>query len=386
MKTEAVAPKPSPEASNAGRPTPRDEKDAPADLFAMLLSAAEGEAMPAVVAPEEDAVQKANADEPLDLATMPTDDEPDLLQGLNVLPAENKMLAQETKAQENARRRNEGPPELGGPGQWVSTVAKARSRTPPPQALTEMMQAIQGSSETTAPQIAPETAALRSAWHAGSQGQPAGQLAATLGEPESMDLSVLGGAASERAGEQRDSSQSGQGGQRGDSARVILEAPGQMRSANAEAGPARSFASLMGEAMGKGLDNAFNQLGDQVSLWAAGQTRKASLILQTGLQEAMEVDVSLNGDQAQLVFRTDDLQAREAIRTHAHALLTDMLNRAGLGLESLSVGGRDAGQSGGSDREGRGDGGRQRPGSNEGVAEVAQRLGSRAGVGLSIYA
>lgn len=380
MKTEVAAPKPAPEASNAARPTPRDEKDAPADLFAMLLSAAEGEAMPAVLAPEEDTVQKANADEPLDLATMPTDDEPKLLQGLNALPIDNKMLAQETKAQENARRRSDGPPELGGPGQWVSTVAKARSRTPPPQALTEMMQAIQGSSEAPT-QIAAE-ANLRSAWHAASQGQPAGQLAATLGEPESMELGALGGAASERAGEQREGSQ---GGQRGDSARVILEAPGQMRSASGEAGPARSFASLMGEAMGQGLDKAFGQLDDQVSLWAAGQTRKASLILQTGLHETMEVEVSLNGDQAQLVFRTDDLQAREAIRTHAHALLTDMLNRAGLGLESLSVGGRDAGQSGGSDREGRGDGGRQRPGSNEGVAEVAQRLGSRAGVGLSVY-
>lgn len=378
MKTEAVAPKPPAESASANRATPRDAKeakDAPADLFAMLLSAAEGEAVPEGLGDTE-----ATLEPPTEEA------EPDLLQGLNALPLDS-AVRQEAQVQDKARQRSGTAPEMGGPGQWVSTVAKARSRTPPPQALTEMMQAIQGT-ETTQPIAAEPT--LRSAWHASSlgqvPGQVAGNLAATLGEPESMDLSVLGGATTERAGEQREGSQSGQGGQRGDPGRVILEAPGQLRSASAEAGPARSFASLMGEAMGKGLDNAFNQLGDQVSLWAAGQTRKASLLLETGLQEAMEVDVSLNGDQAQLVFRTDDQQAREAIRTHAHALLTDMLNRAGLGLESLSVGGRDAGQSGESGREGRGEGGRQRTGSNEGVAEVAQRLGTRAGVGLSIYA
>ncbi|MDV7398932.1 flagellar hook-length control protein FliK, partial [Arthrospira platensis SPKY1] len=99
--------------------------------------------------------------------------------------------------------------------------------------------------------------------------------------------------------------------------------------------------------------NAFQELGDQVSLWAAGQTRKASLHLEAGLREALEVDVSLNGDKAQLVFRTDDAQARDAIKAHAYQILSEMLSQAGIGLDSLSVGGRDAGQRGEPGQEGR---------------------------------
>jgi len=371
-------------------PTAKDE----------VVPETKGEAVPAVALPKGNAAPPLDADAAKKLAEKPTaqpaGNELCLLQGLNALLIDNKMLTQETqaqdKAQDKAQHRSEGPPELGGPGQWVSTVAKARSRTAPPQALTDMMQTMQGSA--TSQPLASEPN-LRSAWHAASQGQPAGQLVATLGQAESMDLSILGEASVGLGGEQHagsPGSHSGQGGQRGgDSPRVNLEAIGQMRGASAEVGPANDFASLMGEAMGetlgKGLDNAFNQLADEVSLWAAGQTRKASLVLQTGLREAMEVDVSLNGDQAQLVFRTDDQQAREAIRAHAHDLLTEMLSQAGLGLESLSVGGRDAGQSGESKRERLGHSDRPRPTGNEGVTEVVQQhLGSRSGVGLSIYA
>lgn len=270
-----------------------------------------------------------------------------------------------------------GMSEAGGQGPWVSTVAKARTSRPPPQVLTELIQSMQGAA--TVQGLSAEPA--RAAWHAGGTGQLAGGLVEQMGNPESMDLSVLGGATSERSGEQREGGQ----GQRGETPRVILESAGLARP-NVEASVAqRSFASLLGDAMGGGMDDAFRELGDQVSLWAAGQTRKASLRLEAGLREALEVDVSLNGDKAQLAFRTDDAQARDAIRTHAYQILNEMLSQAGLGLDSLSVGGRDAGQSGESAQEWRqhADGRRKAP--DEVAAEPARGLGSRRGAGLSVY-
>jgi len=462
MKTESLVPKPAAEAQ-ATRGPGRNGKEAPADLFATLLAAAEGEEMdtPALPAASHlvewpDATTTAHAHKepaaedvlafaayltPTEVTVIreptsvskgaPTDAissmaadpfmaatpaslpavAPDLAadgqntptpQGLGrpdaegsgqsistvvatpaSLPAVAPDLAadgQNTPTPRGASSpETEGHrPDAGWQGQWVSTVAKARTSRPSPQVLTELMQSMQAAS--TFQGLSAEPA--RQAWHAGSTGQLAGGLVEQLGNPESTDLSVLGGATSERSGEQREGGQ----GQRGEAPRVILESPGLAARPNGEASAApRSFASLLGDAMGGRMDDAFRELGDQVSLWAAGQTRKASLRLEAGLREALEVDVSLNGDKAQLAFRTDDAQARDVIRAHAYQILNEMLSQAGLGLDSLSVGGRDAGQSGESAHEWRqhADGRRKAP--DEVAGEPARGLGSRRGAGLSVY-
>ena len=425
MKTESLVPKPASEAQ-ATRGPGRNGKEAPADLFATLLAAAEGEEMDAPALPAAshlvewpDATTTAHAHKepaaedvlafaayltPTEVTVIreptsvskgaPTDavssmaadpllaTDPLMVATPASLPAVAPDLAaegQNTPTPQGASSPEaEGHrPDAGGQGQWVSTVAKARPSRPSPQVLTELMQSMQATA--TFQGLSAEPA--RQAWHAGSTGQLAGGLVEQLGNPESTDLSMLGGATSERSGEQREGGQ----GQRGEAPRVILESAGLVRP-NGEASAApRSFASLLGDAMGGRMDDAFRELGDQVSLWAAGQTRKASLRLEAGLREALEVDVSLNGDKAQLAFRTDDAQARDVIRAHAYQILNEMLSQAGLGLDSLSVGGRDAGQSGESAHEWRqhADGRRKAP--DEVAAEPARGLGSRRGAGLSVY-
>lgn len=418
MKTESLAPKPAAEAQ-ATRGPGRNGKEAPADLFATLLAAAEGEDEGTLALPAANASLNPTTEPVETTASLATDGEPaaeDIMAFAALLPpsvADEPLDATSTTADaaalaaepavvstaitttapslathphsanaqtvpSNPPSRGMDKPELGGPGQWVSTVAKARTSKPPPQVLTELIQSMQAA--TSGQGLSAEPA--RAAWHAGSTGQVAGALVEQLGNPENMDLSVLGGATAERSGEQGEGGQ----GQRGDGPRVILESAGQTRAHTETAAAQRSFASLLGDAMGQGMDDAFRELGDQVSLWAAGQTRKASLRLEAGLRETLEVDVSLNGDKAQLVFRTDDAQARDAIKAHAYQILNEMLSQAGLGLDSLSVGGRNAGQSGEPGQEGRHQADSRRNAPDEPAAEPARLLGSRQGVGLSVYA
>lgn len=384
MKTEALAPKPPAESSGNNRTANRDAKDTQTDLFALLLSAAEGD-KPATAAQVTDPQEPAQY--PPALASLlpprgPEVPKPHETETPLALPLEGLGLKLGTTPTPQAKPdqpRTAATPEMGAPGQWVSTVAKARPRTDPSPLLTEMVPSLPASEAAQGLVADP----LRSAWHAaGGNGHPPGMLAERLGEPESLDLSALSASGAERSGEQREGGQ----GQRGELARVLLESAGQVRSTQTEGAAVRSFADLMGDAMGGGMDQAFEQLGSQISFWAAGQTRKASLMLHAGLREAMEVDVSLQGDKAELAFRTDDLQTREALRAHAHTLLADMLSRAGLGLESLSVGGRDAGQSGESSR-GR-DGAPDRPTGKQpdNPAEATRLLRQQPGVGLSVYA
>lgn len=379
MKTEAVAPKPPAESSGPSRAASRDAKDAPADLFALLLSAAEGEnpaAMSALAeSPESAATPQALASLQAQGSEVPDTEEPTIaLVAPMVLP--DLKVGQPEPKSESSRP---GVSELGGPGQWVSTVAKARPRAAPPALLAEMTQNLPAAEVAQGMTADP----MRSAWHAGSSGQPAGLLIEQIGEPEFMELNALNASGAERSGEQREG---GQGGQRGEPARVMLESAGQVRSAATDGATVRSFADMLGDAMGSGMDQAFEQLGDQISLWAAGQTRKASLTLQAGLREAMEVDVSLLGDKAELAFRTDDGQVREAIRAHAHTLLADMLSQAGLGLESLSVGSRDAGQSGQSSQGRQESSARQSGRATDEPVEGARLLRQQSGIGLSVYA
>ena len=115
-----------------------------------------------------------------------------------------------------------------------------------------------------------------------------------------------------------------------------------------DAAPAESFAERMDQAM----QEAFDSLGAQVSVWASQNTKRAAMRLDAGLRDALEVDVTLKDRQAHIHFRTDDAQARETIRAQAQTILSDLLARQGMDLGSVSVGtqggdanGRSPGQS-----------------------------------------
>ena len=391
MKPESVSPARPQEAGQTARGPSKanSAKDTPPDLFATLLSSAEEAASTTPLAEDAAAGPVTDPAPTLVAPDTPKDVKPQkaavdrepaadgvaamVLAGLPMTPpGETASTSRADKAGGQA------PVDTGGPGQWVSTVARSKTRTPPPQALVQMMEAAQvgtGQGLTAAEPV------QMTAWHMNAAGQVAGQLRETLGEPESLDLSVFTTTVADQASTGQDAGT----GARGESPRVILESAGTARGqSDAAAGP--RFDTLLGEALGPGADGAFQELGQQVSLWAAGNTRKASLLLEAGLKEALEVDVSLQGDKAQLTFRTDDATAREALRAHAYEVLNDMLSRAGIGLDSLSIGGRSARDQESSDRPSTD---RLRSGADQPADEPvnpARHLGTWKGSGLSVYA
>jgi len=389
MKTDTAAPArvtPSraAETTPAGRnPARSGDTAAPADVFAQLLMAADSEpeaAPPAATAPGVPTTAPA-------ASTADTDETPpDTLQGLALWnttltppPAEGSTVTPAPPEGKGLRA------EAAKPGEWVSTVAKAKTKSAPPKLLSELAQSTPTPTGQPDPTIASAEAA-RMAWHAAAPGAPGSRLSEALGEPDTIDLSLLATLTTDRTGGR--SGDTGTGGRGPEAGRALLDTLGSSAT-QADGTSGASFDGALAEAMGASMADTFQALGEQVSLWAAGNTRKASLTLQTGLRDPLEVELSLDGDQAQLTFRTDDAAVREALRAYAQPVLHDMLNRAGLGLESLSVGERGAGpqqgESGSGERRGQAPGtpASARPDS---VAESPRRLATLQGAGLSVYA
>lgn len=381
MKAEAVSPTRPPESTAQPR-GPQKPEDTPADLFATLLLMADSHLAEPPSASAETAPQDAAA---LTAAWAAGQALPDDLppETTAEAPPDDGLTTLSPSASDRRpdARPREGLPDAAdrAPGQWVSTVAKARAKAPPPQMLSQLAQATLEAAGQPLP-------TERSAWHMNATGQAGGLLSDALGSPEELDLGALGSqGGAERSGDAREQ---GQGQHpRGDSGRVVLDATGSLRQAPDSGATPRSFAAVLGEALGPALDEAFEHLGAQVSLWAAGNAKKASLRLEAGLRQALDVDVSLQGDKAHLAFRTDDAQVRETLRLQAQEVLADMLARAGIALEGFSVGSQG--------RDGRGSAqeGSHRPASQTGAAEgEATRpvppglIAKVAGAGLSVYA
>lgn len=394
MKTENTSPVRAENAQAQSRQAhARKPGDAPADLFAQLLLAStdaletvETEA-PALTQPEvpflaaltptlptisNSEATTENGDFPIEVFSPPMD-------------LKHSDLEAETH---NPLKKTEAPQETGGPltddtrfgpGAWVSTVAKARTKTaPPPQQLTQMMEATGGLSAR------PVSDATTQAWHMSVAGQPGQLLAQNLAASETTtQVANTLGESAPAAGEQRGGQQQPSQGEPG---RVILEAPGANKTqATTDSATPKPFAASLGEAMGE----SFESLGAQVSVWAASNTRRASMRLEAGLKEALEVEVTLDDGKTHLAFRTDDPQAREAIKAHAQQVLSELLAKAGLSLQGMSVDARDAQQSSGdnSDRPGRRNGLRQAIDSVGAAPADATRLQvTTARPGLSVYA
>ena len=69
----------------------------------------------------------------------------------------------------------------------------------------------------------------------------------------------------------------------------------------------------------------------------------------------VQVSISMQGNEAQVAFRTDELQARHAIES-ASQQLRDSLERQGLMLTGMSVGTSDGGDASGQGRRPRQEG------------------------------
>ncbi len=383
MKAEAVSPTRPPESTAQPR-GPQKPEDTPADLFATLLLMADSHLAEPPSAGAETAPQDAAALTAAWAAgqALPDDLPPETTAEALPLPDDGltTLSPSASDRRPDARPREDLPDAADrAPGQWVSTVAKARAKAPPPQMLSQLAQATLEAAGQPLP-------TERSAWHMNTTGQAGGLLSDALGSPEELDLGALGSqGGAERSGDAREQGQ-GQS-PRGDSGRVVLDATGSLRQAPDSGATPRSFAAALGEALGPALDEAFEHLGAQVSLWAAGNAKKASLRLEAGLRQALDVDVSLQGDKAHLAFRTDDAQVRETLRLQAQEVLAEMLARAGIALEGFSVGSQGR-QGNGSTQEGS-----QRPAPQAAAteAETARSVPPRliakvAGAGLSVYA
>lgn len=209
-----------------------------------------------------------------------------------------------------------------GPGQHVASAAQTEDRTqPPPQALA---QASGSSAEPVA-------------WHMLSPGQPASALNQSTDASAALspDTSVTGATPVQTTQSQAQTGgDNSQGLGTGTSAEsgTVADLPGTEQTA------APDFA--------QNLDQAMDSLGAQVSYWASNHIRRATMRLDAGLKEALEVDVRIKDGAAQLDFRTNDTVARQLIQSQAPGVLSDLLARSGIGLEGVSVGAGNSGDRG----------------------------------------
>ncbi|WP_313084645.1 flagellar hook-length control protein FliK [Pulveribacter sp.] len=108
-----------------------------------------------------------------------------------------------------------------------------------------------------------------------------------------------------------------------------------------------------------GAGDAQEQLAERVAYWVHQQTQSAALTLDRDGQ-AVQVQVSLTGDQAHIAFTSDEAQARQALDAGT-AELRALLQEQGLQLAGVTVGagGSGAGRQQGGEREGSRGGARQ---------------------------
>lgn len=95
---------------------------------------------------------------------------------------------------------------------------------------------------------------------------------------------------------------------------------------------------------------------EQVTYWIAQDVQSAELTLDGLGMSPVEVSISMQGNEAQVAFRTDEIHARDAIESAAEQL-KDSLQRQGVVLTGMSVGtshsGDASGQGGRPRQEGR---------------------------------
>ncbi len=121
---------------------------------------------------------------------------------------------------------------------------------------------------------------------------------------------------------------------------------------------------------------------EQVTYWVSHDVQKAEMKLDGVGEKPVEVSISMQGNEAQVAFRTDEVQTR-AVLESASSHLKDMLQREGVMLTGVSVGTSGAGDSGGQERQ-------PRQGARQALVEVAQttapvaRAGGSAGAGRAV--
>lgn len=93
-------------------------------------------------------------------------------------------------------------------------------------------------------------------------------------------------------------------------------------------------------------------VAEKVSYWITNNVQNAEMKLDGIGERPVEVSIRMQGNEAHVSFRTDELQTRAALE-NAGVHLKDLLQREGLVLSGVSVGTAGTGDSGGQDRQSR---------------------------------
>lgn len=91
-------------------------------------------------------------------------------------------------------------------------------------------------------------------------------------------------------------------------------------------------------------------VAEQVKYWVSSDVQKAEMSLDGIGDRPVEVSISMQGNEAHVAFRSDEVQAREALE-NAEAHLKEMLQDEGLVLTGVSVGTAGADSSGRQERD-----------------------------------
>lgn len=102
-------------------------------------------------------------------------------------------------------------------------------------------------------------------------------------------------------------------------------------------GDAQAFADASAEAE-----------GPTVSHWGTQHMRHASLRVGGEGTDAIDIQLSVKGQEVQVAFQTDSAEARASLRENAGQSLGDLLQRSGIQLGGVSVGGQGQAQGDGS--------------------------------------
>ena len=92
------------------------------------------------------------------------------------------------------------------------------------------------------------------------------------------------------------------------------------------------------------------QIAEKVAYWVSNDVQSAELKLEGLGLEPVEVTIRMQGNEAHVAFRTDELQARAALE-NASVHLKELLMREGLVLSGVSVGTAGTGDSGTQERK-----------------------------------
>ncbi|QTN30574.1 flagellar hook-length control protein FliK [Rhodoferax sp. AJA081-3] len=93
-------------------------------------------------------------------------------------------------------------------------------------------------------------------------------------------------------------------------------------------------------------------VAEKVAYWISNDVQNAEMKLDGMGELPVEVSIRMQGNEAHIAFRSDELHARAALE-NASEHLKDMLQREGVVLTGVSVGTAGAGDAGGQERKSR---------------------------------